>query len=82
MPTDDRYESWKQCRADVAVPADFADRVMKAVGDAEQDRRAALVGWLLLVLRSRTVRVGVGALAVLVCTVRVVAVVALFLFPS
>jgi hypothetical protein len=81
MSTDDLYENWKQRRANVTVPADFADGVMKAVEDAERDRRAALTGWLLLLLWSRAGRISIGALAVLVCAVRVAAVAALFLFP-
>lgn len=81
MTPDDRYPSWMQRRADVAVPADFADRVMRTVEDAERDRHAARAGWLLLLLRSRLVRIGIGVLAVLVCAVRVVAVAAVFLFP-
>jgi hypothetical protein len=81
MPSDDRYESWKRRRADVAAPVGFVDRVMQAVEEAEQSRRATVAGWMILLLRSRAVRIGVGAIAVLVCAARIAAVVALFLFP-
>jgi hypothetical protein len=79
MSTDDRYEQWKQGRANVEAPADFADRVMKTVEQAGQERAAA--GWLLLLLSSRPARISVGVLAVAVCALRVAAVAAVFLFP-
>jgi hypothetical protein len=81
MATDDRYENWKQRRANVAVPADFADRVMKGIEDIERGREPAPAGWLLAFLWSWPGRIAVGVLAALVCAIRIAAVGAVFLFP-
>lgn len=81
MHHDDAYESWKADRGRADVPEDFADRVMDAIAARAIERRrdSALRLWLLGLLASRAVRVGIGTLACAACAVRVLYVVALFL---
>ena len=77
MPDLDPYETWKQRRAEVPVPDDFADRVMASL------RREQRPGWLAELLRglfrSPVFRVGVCSLACAAGLLRILQVVALFL---
>ena len=77
----DRYHSWKRRRAEIEVPVAFADRVLAAVAEHEKRKRHrfAIRAWLAAVLCSRAGKVGLCALAGLVCVLRVMHVVAVFL---
>jgi hypothetical protein len=81
MEPSDRYQSWKRRRAKIEVPADFADRILAAVAEHEkrESRRFALRAWSAAVLFSRAGKVGLCTLAGLVCVLRVMHVVAVFL---
>jgi hypothetical protein len=68
-PHDDLYEAWKRQRAEVPVPADFADRVL--AGLRRERKRSPVWG--------RVARVGIGSLAGAVFLCRILQVVALFL---
>jgi hypothetical protein len=82
MTPDDYYEAWKRQRTD--VPAGFADRVMAAVGQHEQQQTGLALAraWLAALLSSRAARFGLCSLAVLVGLFRVLQVLGLFLAPS
>jgi hypothetical protein len=81
MKPDDRFEAWKRRRAAVEVPAGFADRILLAV--AAQDKnvrsRAAFRSRLAVLLFSQPGKIGLGTLAGLVCLLRVLHVVAVFI---
>jgi len=81
MESNDRYESWKRRRAEIEVPAEFADRVLAAVMEQEKKKRHrfALRAWLAAVLFSRAGKVGLCTLAGLVCVLRLMHVVVVFL---
>jgi hypothetical protein len=81
MEPNDRYQSWKRRRAEIEVPAAFADRVLAAIGEHEKKERYrfALRAWLAAVLFSRAGKVGLCTLAGLVCVLRVMHVVVVFL---
>jgi hypothetical protein len=81
MESNDRYQSWKRRRAELEVPPDFADRVLAAVADQEKKgrHRFALRAWLAAVLFSRAGKLGLCTLAGLVCVLRVMHVVVVFL---
>jgi hypothetical protein len=81
MEPNDRYQSWKRRRAEIEVPADFADRIMAAVTAHEKNpsQRFAIRAWLATVLFSRVGKVGLCTLAGLVCVLRVMHVVVVFL---
>jgi hypothetical protein len=81
MESNDRYQSWKRRRAEIEVAADFADRVLAAVTEHEKKERQrfALRVWLAAVLFSRAGKVGLCSLAGLVCVLRVMHVVVVFL---
>jgi hypothetical protein len=66
---DEPYEAWKRRRADAAVPDDFADRVLAALG---REPAPSPLPW-------RAARVGIGSLAGAVFLCRVLQVLALFL---
>jgi hypothetical protein len=71
MRHDDPYAAWKQARAAANVPAGFADKVMAGVR-TRQARRPVLP-------LSRAVRIGIGTAACLVCLLRILQVLAVFL---
>jgi hypothetical protein len=81
MESNDRYFSWKRRRAEVEVPPSFADRVLAAITEHEKKKRHrfALRAWLAAVLYSRAGKVGLCTLAGLVCVLRVMHVVVVFL---
>jgi hypothetical protein len=81
MNDDERYRNWKRARVQVRVPADFTDRVMRAVAAHERRRpwSSSLAELLLRLIVSRPARVGICALAGLVCAVRMWSVLALFI---
>jgi hypothetical protein len=81
MESNDRYQSWKRRQAEIEVPANFADRILAAVMEHENTKRHrfALRAWLAAVLLSRAGKVGLCTLAVLVCVLRVMHVVVVFL---
>ena len=77
---DEVFGRWKRRRAQTAVPPDFADRVMRAVA-VHDSRRAwpgAAADFLSRLWSSRPARVGICALATLVCVVRIFAVLGVF----
>lgn len=76
----DRYRDWKRRRTQAEVPADFADRVMRAVAarEPEPPRHSAAGALLFRLLASRAARVGICAAAAVVCAVRIWSVLALF----
>lgn len=74
MPDRDLYEAWKRRRAEVAVPGDFADRVMTSL-----HRRGQFVRMLRDLFHSPAFRVGVCSLAGIAGLLRVLQVVAFFL---
>lgn len=78
MEHDDRYQSWKQQRAATSVPSEFADRVMAVIHERERQRTEKKL-WLVVVLSSRSSRIGICTLASLACILRVLALAALFL---
>lgn len=75
MAERDPYEAWKRRRAEVAVPDDFADRVMASLPRRERRRAGMLRG----LLGSPAFRFGVCSLACAAGLFRVLQVVALFL---
>lgn len=81
MNDDEAYRRWQRRRAEVPVRADFAERVMRAVA-AHESRRSwssALAELLPRLIVSRPARIGICALAALVCAVRMVSVLAVFI---
>ncbi len=80
MDHDETYQKWKCRRAEAAVPAGFADRVMRAVAahESRPDWRAALAEFLPRLLAWRPARVGMCTLAVLVCVLRMLSALAIF----
>ena len=79
MQDTDPYEAWKRRRADIAVPGDFADRVMAALRHREEGPAPRLARAF---HRSLSLRLGVCSLACVVGLLRVLQVVALFLFEQ
>ena len=81
MESNERYQAWKRRRADVEVSPRFAERVMEAITERETKQRRVFVipFWLASVLYSRPMKVGVCVLAGLVCVLRVLHVVAVFI---
>ena len=77
MPDLDPYETWKQRRAEVPVPDDFADRVMASL--RREQRRGRFAGVLRGLVRSPAFRVGICSLACAAGLLRILQVVALFL---
>ena len=79
MKPEEQYESWKQHRANIAVPNDFADRVMESV---HHTRR--LTAYLLLqslvtaTAQSRFIRAGVCSVALVVWMMRIGSILAIF----
>jgi hypothetical protein len=81
MEINERYRAWKRRRAELDVPPHFAERVMEAIMERENMQRQAFVWrvWLAAALKSRPARVGVCLLAGLVCVLRMLHVVAVFI---
>jgi hypothetical protein len=81
MESNERYQAWKRRRAEVELSPRFAERVMGAITERESKQHRALVlpFWLTSVLNSRPAKVGVCVLAGLVCVLRVLHVVAVFI---
>ena len=42
MNTEDIYNAWKEQKSDIAVPSEFADRVMNQINTLEQKKRKSL----------------------------------------
>jgi hypothetical protein len=80
MDQDQRYQHWKERRAAADVPGDFVDKVITAVQlyDQRRRRRMALQVYLSALLTSRWGKIGLCALAILVCAFRVLHVFAVF----
>jgi hypothetical protein len=81
MTPEDRYQAWLQKRAEAPVPEGFAGRVMKLV-HAEPPTQPIGRGPQVLFLAlcsSRACRIAASALACLVCAIRMIQMVALFL---
>jgi hypothetical protein len=80
MSHPDPYESWKQRRAALGPPADFADRVMAALGARQGERLRRALGLRLLL--SRFGRVALCSLACAAFLFRILQLVAPFLLPQ
>jgi hypothetical protein len=78
MDQDQHYQQWKQRRSAADVPADFVDKVMSAVQLHHQRRRSQWVVYLSALVTSRSGKIGLCALAILVCAFRVLQVLAVF----
>lgn len=72
MHPDDIFDAWKRSRAEIDVPADFAERVQ----DAIREPPSQTLGRRFLVLR-----VAVGAAAVAACLFRIATTLGVFLEP-
>jgi len=76
------YERWKQTRAKVEVPGDFADRVMASIHRTRQRAWWSLFRLLALAAgRSLFMRVAATSLALAVCLLRIGGILAIFI-PS
>jgi hypothetical protein len=79
MKPEEQYESWKNRRAKVEVPDDFAEQVMASV-----HRTHRLTVYLLLqglvtaASRSRFVRAGVCSIALVIWMMRIGSILAIF----
>lgn len=72
MGYEEPYESWKSARAKVAVPDDFADRVMASVHEARQQTRwLPTAGIAATISRSRLLWAAACSLALAVWIARI-----------
>src|SRR5262249_45872277 len=81
MPPDELYQAWKQHRSRNDVPANFTENVMASL-HARQRQPTWRLGWgdlVLGLLCSRPGKVGICVLGCVVCAVRVLHVLALFI---
>ncbi len=81
MNPEDRYGRWQEKRSGGTAPPGFADRVMASVHDLER-ARAQMSAWQLALAAlgaSRLGRLGLCAVAALVCLFRMASFLALFL---
>jgi hypothetical protein len=80
MIDQDDYESWKDARRQVAVPAGFSERVMSAVRTRDATWRLSLLHSLWIRLsQSRALRISACLLAVAARALRIACVLATFL---
>jgi hypothetical protein len=80
MDHEEQYERWKQSRAQVDVPDDFADRVMTSIHQTRQRAWwSVLYRVALAVGRSRIARAAAASLAVAVCLLRIGSALAIFI---
>jgi hypothetical protein len=80
MRPHENFESWKQQRAQVNVPVDFADRVMASLPEGKAiGLGAGLQGWLAHWFSTPLGKVGICVLGCLAFLLRMGSVIALFL---
>ena len=79
MQNNDPYTAWKEKRAKIEVPEDFAGKVMTSIADYSERRQSFIRGsFLLAALSSRPGRIAAYSLAGAACAFRISQVLALF----